>query len=110
EDYRESLGPILGNESNRLLANSGKEGIARADSSRLILTNGFYGKHSLKALHYHSDPLSPTNARRGQPVLLLPPPQLIQQRDREARPSRAQRMSQRDRSAVHVHSFAIESQ
>src|ERR1700687_6497538 len=67
-------------------------------------------KNSLKALHHHSNPLPAADARRWQPVLLLSPPQLIQQRDHEARPGRSQRMPQRNRSAVHVHFFAIESQ
>src|ERR1017187_9278412 len=64
----------------------------------------------LKALHHHSNPLPAADARRCQPVLLLPPPQLIEQRDHEPRPGRSQRMSQCDRSAVHIYSFAIEAQ
>src|ERR1019366_9315467 len=47
------------------------------------------GEKSVKALHHHSNPLPAADARRGQPVLLLPPPQLIQQRDHEARSSRS---------------------
>src|SRR5713101_4252466 len=61
-------------------------------------------------LHNHRNPLPAANARRGQPVLLLAPTQLIQQRDHQPRSGRSQRMSQRNRSTIHVHLFAIESQ
>src|SRR5208282_5807024 len=60
----------------------------------------------LKALHHHSNPLSAADARRSQPVLLLPPPQLIQQSNHQPRPSRTQRMPQRNRPAIHVYFFA----
>src|SRR6266849_255854 len=68
------------------------------------------GEKLLKALHHHSNPLPATDARRSQPVLLLPPPQFIQQRNHQPRSGRSQRMAQGNRSAVHVHFFAIESQ
>jgi hypothetical protein len=59
------------------------------------------------ALHHHRNPLPPANARRGQPIFLLPSPQLIQQRNHQPRPGRAQRMPERNRPAIHVHLLAV---
>jgi len=67
-------------------------------------------KLSVKALHHHRYPLPAADACRREPVLFLSTAQLIQKRDHQPRAGRAQRMSQRDRSAVHVHLVAIQTQ
>src|ERR1700683_4573022 len=65
---------------------------------------------SLEAFHHHGNPLASPNTRRGQPVLLLPPPQLVKQRDHEPCSCRPERMPQRNPPAIDVYFLAIESQ
>lgn len=63
---------------------------------------------SIHAFDDHGYSLSPANASRSQPILLLPPPQFIQQRNHQPRARRAQRMSQRNRPAIHIHFLPIQ--
>jgi hypothetical protein len=62
---------------------------------------------SVHTLHHHRNPLPPANTSRSQPILLLPPPQLIQQRNHQPCPRRSQRMPQRNRPAIHVHLLTV---
>src|SRR5713226_5169474 len=58
----------------------------------------------------HRNPLSSANARRRQPIAQSIPPQLIQNRNHQPRPSSSQRMPQRNRPAVDIRLVSLQSQ
>src|SRR5438477_12725477 len=64
----------------------------------------------LDALEDRRDPLTAADAERREPVLALSLAELGDERERETRTRRAQRMAERDRAAVHVRLLAIEAE
>src|SRR5437868_493695 len=63
----------------------------------------------LNALEDRRDPLTAADAERREPVLALSLAELGDERERETRTGRAERMAKRDRAAVHVRLLAIEA-
>src|SRR6266480_2113160 len=64
----------------------------------------------VRALQDRRDPLAPTDAERREPVALLSLAQLVGERQGESRTRRAERMAERDRTAVHVRLLAVEAE
>ena len=56
-----------------------------------------------RVLHHHRDPLPAPDAQRREPALGITLLHLVQQRHQDPRARRADRVSDRDRSTVHVH-------
>src|SRR4051812_13156741 len=61
-------------------------------------------------LHDYGNALPAADARGREAVLLLTPAKLVQQRDHQACACRAQRMAERDSTAVHVGLVAVEAE
>src|SRR5207244_13618082 len=61
------------------------------------------------ALEDRRDPLTAADTERREPVLALALAELGDERERETRTGRAERMAKRDRAAVHVRLLAIEA-
>src|SRR6516165_4670166 len=80
-----------------------------------LLQRAIFSRHISPALvskvfDDNCNSLPAANAGRRESILAFAPAQLIQQSDQQPRASRAKRMSQRDRSAIHVDLLAIEPQ
>ena len=82
--------------------------LSAASAAKQTQEFGFIGKVgqarclSLNALDDHRDALTAADARRRQAVTTIASMQLVQQRQHQPRARRAQRMTERDRAAVHV--------
>jgi hypothetical protein len=62
----------------------------------------------LNPLDHHCDSLTSADTCCGQSIPLLPALQLVKQRKHQARTGSTQRMTQRNRSAIHVGTRAIQ--
>src|SRR5262249_13980757 len=62
----------------------------------------------VRVLYDHGDPHPPTDAQRSDAVASLSCPQRIEERREHARAAGANRMTERDRSAVDVHLRGVE--
>src|SRR5581483_8864811 len=64
----------------------------------------------VQIFHDHCDSLPASDAGGPQAILLFPASEFVKQRDDQPRAGRTQWMSQRNRAAIHVDFFTIESQ
>jgi len=87
---------------------SNKSDLSAASAAKQTQEFGFIGKVgqtrclSLNPLDDHRDALAAADARRCETVTTIASMQFVQQRQNQPRASRAQRMTERDRAAVHV--------
>jgi hypothetical protein len=81
------------------------------DANLCLMSHAVQPRHAIlrisHTLHNHRNPLPTPDASRSQPILLLPPPQFIQQSNHQPSPRSPQRMPQSNRPTIHIYLAAI---